>query len=256
MIGQPKPFASLSSTLLARKGTARPAMRPQGFGGFGALQTQDDLGWNDMGDPHDVHAHHEEQPAVPPVLMQREALQREMIGDDFDAPPVQPAPMFDSYEDEPEPELEEDYAPAIESVLAVKPVRAVETPVAALAVASSPVVAPPVAAPPVVVAPVAAVPVAAPSVANMVPVAVTLPGARGTDRSRDERQAGQGGVHAAARSRPSSAPAPGKRTQEPFRPATRHGGAGRISRNFARGGRAGEPAVTTGRTLIDLGEIR
>ncbi|WP_390901794.1 hypothetical protein [Sphingomonas alpina] len=185
MIGQPKPFASLSSTLLARKGTARPAMRPQGFGGFGALQTQDDLGWNDMGDPHDVHAHHEEQPAVPPVLMQREALQREMIGDDFDAPPVQPAPMFDSYEDEPEPELEEDYAPAIESVLAVKPVRAVETPVAALAVASSPVVAPPVAAPPVVVAPVAAVPVAAPSVANMVPVAVTLPPARAAQIVRE-----------------------------------------------------------------------
>ena len=39
-------YASLSSGLLARKGAARPAMRPQGFGpshGF------DDLGWNDMG---------------------------------------------------------------------------------------------------------------------------------------------------------------------------------------------------------------
>ena len=39
-------YASLSSGLLARKGTARPAMKPQGYGqshGF------DDLGWNDMG---------------------------------------------------------------------------------------------------------------------------------------------------------------------------------------------------------------
>ena len=39
-------YASLSSGLLARKGAARPAMRPQGYGqphGF------DDLGWNDMG---------------------------------------------------------------------------------------------------------------------------------------------------------------------------------------------------------------
>ena len=45
---EPKPFASLSSGLLARKGAARPAMRPQGFGGQigGGLE---DLGWDDMG---------------------------------------------------------------------------------------------------------------------------------------------------------------------------------------------------------------
>jgi hypothetical protein len=48
MKSEPKPFASLSSGLLARKGAARPAMRPQGFGGQagGGLE---DLGWNDMG---------------------------------------------------------------------------------------------------------------------------------------------------------------------------------------------------------------
>ena len=46
-MNEARPFASLSSGLLARKGAARPAMRPQGFthGGF------DDLGWNDMGGP-------------------------------------------------------------------------------------------------------------------------------------------------------------------------------------------------------------
>jgi len=43
-----KPFASLSSGLLARKGAARPAMRPQGFGQVGG-QNLEDLGWNDMG---------------------------------------------------------------------------------------------------------------------------------------------------------------------------------------------------------------
>ena len=43
-----KPFASLSSGLLARKGAARPAMRPQGFGQGGAPGLED-LGWNDMG---------------------------------------------------------------------------------------------------------------------------------------------------------------------------------------------------------------
>ena len=44
---EPKPFASLSSGLLARKGAARPAMRPQGFGQGGS--SLEDLGWNDMG---------------------------------------------------------------------------------------------------------------------------------------------------------------------------------------------------------------
>ena len=44
---EPKPFASLSSGLLARKGAAKPAMRPQGFGQGGA--GLEDLGWNDMG---------------------------------------------------------------------------------------------------------------------------------------------------------------------------------------------------------------
>ncbi len=46
-MSEPKPFASLSSGLLARKGAARPAMRPQGFGQAG--QSLEDLGWDDMG---------------------------------------------------------------------------------------------------------------------------------------------------------------------------------------------------------------
>lgn len=56
-------FASLSPTLLARKGGARPAMRPQHGGMLGSIgpasdlaspassdECLDDLGWNDMGD--------------------------------------------------------------------------------------------------------------------------------------------------------------------------------------------------------------
>ena len=46
-MNESKPFASLSSGLLARKGAARPAMRPQGFGQVGV--NLEDLGWNDMG---------------------------------------------------------------------------------------------------------------------------------------------------------------------------------------------------------------
>ena len=49
-MSETKPFASLSSGLLARKGGAKPAMRPQAFGSFGG--NIEDLGWNDMG--HDA----------------------------------------------------------------------------------------------------------------------------------------------------------------------------------------------------------
>ncbi|MEA3045824.1 MAG: hypothetical protein QOJ53_156 [Sphingomonadales bacterium] len=45
-MNEARPFASLSSGLLARKGAAKPAMRPQGFGPHGGFE---DLGWNDMG---------------------------------------------------------------------------------------------------------------------------------------------------------------------------------------------------------------
>jgi hypothetical protein len=53
-MSEPKSFASLSPTLLARKGGARPAMRPQlgPIGGDALARQLDDLGWNDMG--HDA----------------------------------------------------------------------------------------------------------------------------------------------------------------------------------------------------------
>src|SRR5436305_9151166 len=55
-MNDPRPFASLSSGLLARKGAARPAMRPQGFGPHNGFE---DLGWNDMG--ADVHGEYEDE---------------------------------------------------------------------------------------------------------------------------------------------------------------------------------------------------
>lgn len=64
-MSEPKPLASLSSSLLARKGGAKPAMRRQGFSNFPDHtaepfgESHEDLGWNDMGydvDPdHDAH---------------------------------------------------------------------------------------------------------------------------------------------------------------------------------------------------------
>jgi hypothetical protein len=69
-----KPFASLSSSLLARKGQAKPAMRPQAYG---AMSVHDDLGWNDMGYP----GNRPEATAVdtiPPVVLQQAAMAEEL----------------------------------------------------------------------------------------------------------------------------------------------------------------------------------
>jgi hypothetical protein len=91
MMTEPKPLASLSSTLLARKGQAKPAMRPQGFAGFGmaaATAVHDDLGWNDMGfdsqqpsaDIVPIHAAVEPEPAPAPAVVhrQQEEIAREL----------------------------------------------------------------------------------------------------------------------------------------------------------------------------------
>lgn len=61
-MSDPKPFASLSSGLLARKGAARPAMRPQGF--TSPNSGLEDLGWNDMGNEA-VHDHGGLTPLTP-----------------------------------------------------------------------------------------------------------------------------------------------------------------------------------------------
>ena len=87
-MNEPKPFASLSPTLLARKGGARPAMRPQMLPLTQTVDAvdhsfNDDLGWNDMGHddgPEEGHlpsrAFHgaDVVPIVPDVLRQQEAL--------------------------------------------------------------------------------------------------------------------------------------------------------------------------------------
>lgn len=96
MFGQAKPTASLSSTLLARKGQATPAMRRQGSSGFDASSgAQDDLGWNDMGYEGGQDGGRPAEPpapAVPPVLVQREALREEFAAPPAPAPePAQPA---------------------------------------------------------------------------------------------------------------------------------------------------------------------
>lgn len=100
-MNEPKPFASLSSSLLARKGQAKPAMRPQGFAGFGLSGGHphhvhhEDLGWNDMGHevavPQPISADIVPiQPEAPAVLRQQDDLARELANDAVPTAPVAP----------------------------------------------------------------------------------------------------------------------------------------------------------------------
>lgn len=81
-------FASLSPTLLARKGGARPAMRPQHGGLLGSIgsgqdktsdEGLDDLGWNDMGDESAPHHDADVIKLTPSPLNQETAAQTQLM---------------------------------------------------------------------------------------------------------------------------------------------------------------------------------
>ena len=80
-------YASLSSGLLARKGAARPAMKPQGYGSHHGF---DDLGWNDMGQ-------------VPPPVEELEDEAPEHVPSSISA--LTPAPRLRSEDAAEEPEV-------------------------------------------------------------------------------------------------------------------------------------------------------
>jgi hypothetical protein len=73
-----KTFASLSPTLLARKGGARPAMRSQAA--VAALSQQEDLGWNDLGHEGGAEIYHlsPEGAEVPEVLLRQQEIHSRM----------------------------------------------------------------------------------------------------------------------------------------------------------------------------------
>lgn len=94
-MGEPKPIASLSGILLARKGLARPAMRRSTMlsSNGNAAMSQEDLGWNDMGydvdpDPttpmdydHGFHGANPLAAAVPEVKHQQDRLADALFAD-------------------------------------------------------------------------------------------------------------------------------------------------------------------------------
>jgi hypothetical protein len=114
-MAETKPFASLSSGLLARKGAAKPAMRPQGFGSFGS--SLEDLGWNDMGHApgalHDINEAHEPPEHVPSSI---EALTPAPGGRSHNEPPavVEQRRELEARLSPPEPEVEPDPEPEAE----------------------------------------------------------------------------------------------------------------------------------------------
>ncbi|MFA7585662.1 MAG: hypothetical protein WCY11_05625 [Novosphingobium sp.] len=129
-----KPFASLSPSLLARKGSARPAMRPQlqpmhQFHAATARQLDEDLGWNDMG--HDIHAPGQEVESLsvgfadtPPALAM---MASEVV-------PIAPAVSVDlAAVSPPVPEVVRQRAEVAERVAAIVGPLAVVAPVIAVA---------------------------------------------------------------------------------------------------------------------------
>lgn len=79
-MSEPRPLASLTASLLARKGDARPAIR-RAYVPMASLPAahdalHDDLGWNDMGDDAPPSA------PVPAVVEQRERLARSFASTD------------------------------------------------------------------------------------------------------------------------------------------------------------------------------
>lgn len=73
-----KPIASLTPRLLARKGGAKPAMRPQASA---LAVSHEDLGWNDMGHDHGEFGQvvaFEAAREVPEVVRQQRSLGRDV----------------------------------------------------------------------------------------------------------------------------------------------------------------------------------
>lgn len=97
-------FASLSPTLLARKGGARPAMRPQhGMPGkvdpADAAAELEDLGWNDMGEEDGARRHPGAQIVpIDPASDRASAMDFEPEIDDEAMPETAPSPVRETIE--------------------------------------------------------------------------------------------------------------------------------------------------------------
>jgi len=152
-------FASLGPTLLARKGGAKPAMRPQlpplvqDEAELAALADEqlEDLGWNDMGDGESAENGDNIVPinpgmvaddfaagaSGPIVRRQQRRLEERVLADaamtgpddsetaeedDYDTEEAYEADSYESEHDEDDQESEQEYAPILSTPAAPKPV--------------------------------------------------------------------------------------------------------------------------------------
>lgn len=137
-MNEARPFASLSSGLLARKGTARPAMRPQGYvGGF------EDLGWNDMGYNSEPPVEEELPEHVPSSISALTPSPRSGATAEPEEPEVvaQQRAIAENYEPEEAEEIEQE-AEAAEPIIAKAPAPVVKLPKRARTPVPAPVSAP------------------------------------------------------------------------------------------------------------------
>ena len=150
-MNEARPYASLSSGLLARKGTAKPAMRPQNYGSL------EDLGWNDMGagEPNAPPPPAEHVPSSIAALTPAPKIQRTHPTDAHLPPSSDEDDYYageEGYQGEEGYEAEEAFEPepayAPEPIAEPEPIASIE-PIAFEPVAEEPVAAEPVAEEPV-----------------------------------------------------------------------------------------------------------
>lgn len=173
-MSDPKPLASLSSSLLARKGQAAPAMRRQSMmlsamnGGQpeGEHAPLEDLGWNDMGDTHEEPVRQatglSPMPQLAPVATEPQPIMPSVSIEPAEPPVVHRQQV----------ELERELArPVVEEAPVVEAAPVLE--VAAVVAQPAPVAPTPVATAPIVIAPAKA------EQAPKAPVQRAAPGSRG-----------------------------------------------------------------------------
>lgn len=135
MLHEPKPLASLSSGLLARKGGAKPAMRrPNLVQAELGAPMDDDLGWNDMGydvnpshssGSDDIVTHFQQNPlknaipeALPAVRQQQDAIAERLRAEPVAEPVAEPAATVTAIAPERTPDAALELLPPIRAVAA------------------------------------------------------------------------------------------------------------------------------------------
>ena len=128
-MSEPKPLASLSPSLLARKGSARPAMRPQiqplnqYHDALARQIVEDDLGWNDMGHDDTAAPVAETQPELRAVSVEQ---------DHAEAPVPEVVRQQETIAERIAPEAPVALAPVVVAPVAAVPVQAAPAQIAAI----------------------------------------------------------------------------------------------------------------------------